>query len=284
MSQTPSEIIESYTPFFPERTDRLHAMLTNCGHSRTSDHSYVWDGLRRGSAELVIWQYTLSGLGALRFGGTEYPVPPGNGFLVIVPEEHCYRLPPESSEWEFLYVSVHGSELVRLATEFRRRRGVLLPFAPDSPPVREAKQLLADCRTGRIDNRYAASAAAYRFMMALFADNPYGNIRSSEEFLRKVHAYSLAHLSEPITVNDLADATGCSRWHFSRKFQQAEGRSPHDFIIELKMRLAARLLQTTNCTVKEVAARCGFEDVSYFCKVFRKFHGLTPAGFRSSGA
>ena len=34
-------------------------------------------------------------------------------------------------------------------------------------------------------------------------------------------------------------------------------------------------------SVKEIAASCGFDDTSYFCKVFRKFHGLSPARFRS---
>ena len=46
------------------------------------------------------------------------------------------------------------------------------------------------------------------------------------------------------------------------------------------MRLAVRLLQTSAGSVKEVAAACGYEDTSYFCKVFRKFYGTTPAGFR----
>ena len=47
------------------------------------------------------------------------------------------------------------------------------------------------------------------------------------------------------------------------------------------MRLAVRLLQTTNGSVKEVAENCGFEDASYFCKVFRNHYGVSPAGFRS---
>ena len=269
-----------YSPFFPERTERLHAMLTNCGHRRTFDHNYSWDGLKRGSRELVIWQYTLSGMGRLRFGENEYPIPPGRGMLLIVPENHCYFLPEGTPYWEFLYVGVHGSEMVRLASEFRRRHGFLHEFSLDSPTVEAARQLLLRCHGHAITNRYAASAAAYRFMMALMeepAANPGGG---DEQFLRKVHAYCMEHLDQPISVNDLAEAVKCSRWHFTRRFQAAEGRSPHEFITELKMRLAVRLLQTSAGSVKEVAAACGYEDTSYFCKVFRKFYGTTHAGFR----
>ena len=50
------------------------------------------------------------------------------------------------------------------------------------------------------------------------------------------------------------------------------------------MRLAVRLLQTTTASVKEIAAQCGFDDVSYFCKVFRKVHSLTPGEYRSGGS
>ena len=91
----------------------------------------------------------------------------------------------------------------------------------------------------------------------------------------------MENLGRPISVNDLAAAVNCSRLHFTRLFQAAEGRSPHEFIADLKMRLAVRLLQTTPGSVKEVAAACGYEDTSYFCKVFKKFHGTTPAGFRN---
>ena len=91
MSQyEPERIHEHYSLFFSERTDRLHAMLTNCGHELTTSRSYVWDGLKRGQAELVIWQYTLSGMGRLRFVENEYPIAPGSAVLLVVPEYHCY--------------------------------------------------------------------------------------------------------------------------------------------------------------------------------------------------
>ncbi len=282
MSQYESESIhEHYSLFFSERTDRLHAMLTNCGHELTTSRSYVWDGLKRGQAELVIWQYTLAGMGRLRFGENEYPLPPGSAALLVVPENHCYYLPEDSPGWRFLFVSVYGSELVRLVTDFRRSHGFLLRHEPDSPAVTAAWGLLEKCREKKLDNRYRASAAAYDFVMSLFSEPAGRGTHAQDDFLKRVHAYALANLSRPLSVGDLADAVGCSRWHFSRRFQQLEGKSPHEFVTDLKMRLAVRLLQTTNGSVKEVAENCGFEDASYFCKVFRSHYGVSPAGFRS---
>ena len=78
---------ESYAPFYSERTVRLHAMLINCGHQCVTG-DYSWDGMKRGRHDMVIWQYTLSGMGRLRFGELEYPVPPGRAMLLIAPENN----------------------------------------------------------------------------------------------------------------------------------------------------------------------------------------------------
>lgn len=272
---------ESYSPFFTERTERLHAMLLNCGHELARSHEYCWDGRKRGNHDLLIWQYTLNGLGRAVFNGQEYPVPPGSAFFLMVPEDHIYCLPPESASWEFLYVTVNGSELARLAGEYRRRNGIVRPFAPDSPAVRDAWDLLATCREKRLAGRYDASARAYSFLMHLMAEPPISAPSGNNEFMTKIHDFCRRNLDRPVTVDELARIAGCSRGHFTRRFQELEGVSPHEFIIRQKMRLAVRMLQTTVASVKEISASCGFEDTSYFCKVFRQYHGTTPGGYRS---
>ena len=47
------------------------------------------------------------------------------------------------------------------------------------------------------------------------------------------------------------------------------------------MRMAAMLLQGEGATVKEIAGKVGFTDVSYFCKLFRKYHGISPKRYRN---
>ena len=103
---------------------------------------------------------------------------------------------------------------------------------------------------------------------------------SDGRLLRKAHDYCVEHMSEPISDGDLAAAAGSSRWHFARQFRQLEGMSPHEFILDVKLRMAQRLLQSGNSPVKIVAQECGFEDVSYFCRVFKAAYGSTPGEYR----
>ena len=86
-------------------------------------------------------------------------------------------------------------------------------------------------------------------------------------------------VADDITVEDLAAYTGYSRSHFYRVFLQLTGKSPHAYLLDLRIRTALRMLQNGNISVKEVSSACGFPDVSYFCKVFRRFCGTTPSSF-----
>ena len=266
---------------FPKNGIRFHTMLFNCGHERVTSPQYSWDGMKRGARDQVIWQYTLAGQGALDFGGRTIPLVPGTGFLVIVPERHRYYLPPLSPSWEFLYVSLSGSESVRIAAECRRLAGgPVANYAPDSPVVQKAWTLLSDCREKRIDHSSRCSSAAYEFMMMLLDSVEQTTNGKAEILLNMIYDYCIQNISRPVSVEEAAARAGLSRWHFSRCFQKAYGKSFHDFIIELKMRMALRRLQSSRDSVKEIAQFCGFDDPAYFCKVFKRVYGETPGRFR----
>ena len=279
-----TDVKESYSPLFPRGGTRVHAMLVNCGHECVTSPAYSWDGMKRGSRDLVIWQYTLSGQGALDFGGRTIPLVPGTGFLVVVPEEHRYYLPENSPCWEFIYASFNGSEAVRIAGECRRRSGVVQTYSPAGAVVRAAQDLLGLCRDNRLEGPYMASGAAYGFLMNLLDAAEKTQPSCDEALVGMIHDYCLQNISHPVSVEDAARFAGLSRWHFSRRFKKASGRSPHDFITDLKMRMAVRRLQSSRDSVKEIALFCGFDDPAYFCKVFKQTYGAPPAEFRSGAA
>ncbi|MDD5698906.1 MAG: AraC family transcriptional regulator [Victivallaceae bacterium] len=266
--------------FFPDRTVHLSAMLLGCGHERVSSLDYRWDGLKRGSKEFCFWQYTLSGRGALRVHDGVYPVLPGEAMLLMVPEDHCYYLPEDSASWEFIYITMYGHEVMRLFHQLRQCTGAIAAFEPDSLPVRKAFSICRKSGKNKIADQYDASALAYDFLMALIAYvGPTGQGRLPE-FINRVYEYCLQNIDRPLTVDEMAKCAGYSRYHFTRLFNQYLGSSPHHFMIELRIRMAVRLLQTERLSIKEIAQRCGFDDVSYFCKTFRKFRKVSPNEFR----
>lgn len=273
---------KSFAPIYPGRSIPLHAMLVNCGHQLTTDSGYSWDGTKRGSREMVLWQYTIGGRGSLRFGKQKFTAEAGCAMLLKIPEQHCYYFDKGDEYWEFYYVTLNGSEAVRILLELRKRLdGPILRHQPGSPTLQLARQIFRAGQDNQLEDPFSASAMSYRFAMELVREFlPSGWSREIPPFIDKVRDYCLAHVDEELTVDELAEAAGYSRYHFIRQFHKYYGMSPMEFVTDLKMRLAVRLLQTEKLTVKEVADRCGFSSASYFCKVFLKHYGKTPARFR----
>ena len=79
-----------------------------------------------------------------------------------------------------------------------------------------------------------------------------------------------------INVNTISDMLGCDRSTLTRLFKRYLGKSPHQYLIGLRMRQAARLLEEHSLSVKEVAERAGYGNALNFSTEFRKFFGKSP--------
>ncbi len=94
--------------------------------------------------------------------------------------------------------------------------------------------------------------------------------------------YIREHCGEPITRDSVAQKLGLSPAHFSRTVRAALGHSFSRELTNQRMDRAAKLLRSERCSVKETAARCGYEEQSYFTKVFKKNFGESPSSFKKS--
>ena len=86
----------------------------------------------------------------------------------------------------------------------------------------------------------------------------------------------------PHTVEGLATVAAMSRSTFAQHFTAAFGRPPMNFLRELRLRKAARLLKTTDVPVKSIANSVGYGSRSYFSRAFKAFYGMDPARFRAT--
>lgn len=86
--------------------------------------------------------------------------------------------------------------------------------------------------------------------------------------------------SSPISLEELAGIAGMSRNYFSEYFKKASGRSPTDFLNCYRIERAAEMLILEELSVTEIAFECGFNDLSYFIKTFKRLKNKTPAAYR----
>ncbi|MCF0199139.1 MAG: helix-turn-helix transcriptional regulator [Bacteroidaceae bacterium] len=104
-------------------------------------------------------------------------------------------------------------------------------------------------------------------------------VASDERIVQVIH-HIRTHLHEPLHVAALAKEVLMSKDHLIRLFKRNMGITPSAYILQRRMELAELLLITTPMPIKAVASRTGFEDYSYFCRVFRRELGTTPHRYR----
>ncbi|MBE7043488.1 MAG: AraC family transcriptional regulator [Ruminococcaceae bacterium] len=92
--------------------------------------------------------------------------------------------------------------------------------------------------------------------------------------------YMKKHFCETLSLNDIAEAVGFSRYYFCREFKNITGYTVNEYLRYLRCREADQLLQNSTLAISEIASACGFDDVSYFTKIFKKQTGKLPSLLR----
>jgi AraC-like DNA-binding protein len=101
-----------------------------------------------------------------------------------------------------------------------------------------------------------------------------------ETSLRHVLEHMQAHLDQALPVTALAAVAQMSPYHFSRRFKQSTGLSPHQYLLLQRIERAKELLAQHRHRVAEVSYELGFPHQSHFTTVFRKLVGVTPRAYQ----
>jgi len=271
------------TVSLPRRTTALHIMPTSTGYEIRTDPRYNWNGRKRGQSPFGVIQHTVAGSGHLRFERRTMRVRPGETMLLTIPHDHRYWVEAGES-WEFFWISMSGQEAMRIHREILAAAGPLLKLRPATVAT------LARCSLrlveGAAETPGEASAAAYEALMAIY-DDVFGASALAGPArgpMQQVIDHIRRNLDHTLGVPELAAFGGLSRAHFSRQFAAATGMPPAEFVMQERMRAAAKLLAgDTALPIKEIAVMTGFADANYFGKVFRRVFGASPSEFRTTG-
>jgi AraC family transcriptional regulator len=88
--------------------------------------------------------------------------------------------------------------------------------------------------------------------------------------------YIQDQLDTDLTVSGIAQAVGLSPYHFTRLFKESTGQSPHQYVVDARVRKAKELLTTGKFTISEAAFHLGFADQSHLTRHFKRVFGLPP--------
>ena len=98
--------------------------------------------------------------------------------------------------------------------------------------------------------------------------------------MSKVSVYTVCNFARTITLDEVARYVGMNRSAFCSFFKQQTGKTYFTYLNEMRIEEASRLLKEGRMSVSDVCFACGFNDISYFSRTFRRLKGCPPSECR----
>ena len=109
---------------------------------------------------------------------------------------------------------------------------------------------------------------------------PKEEYRSENSMVKEILAYIQEHLCSQITLQDLSAQFHISDSYASNLIKKKTGKGFLEHLMDLRIQKAQQLLATTNDSIEKIAGSVGYSDYFYFCKVYKKATGISPAEYR----
>lgn len=190
---------------------------------------------------------------------------------------------------------VSGDMLERRTTTFRSREAEAQAVkqacvsALDSDLLGVVLRFLHATKTGT-DRRVLAPLYLQELVYRVLQREQYARLlalaaaQAASNPVSAVLEYVRGHLSEPLTVADMADLVSLSPSAFAHLFRDVTGRSPYQFLKEMRLDRARELLVDGDLTVARISKDVGYASVSHFITEFRGRFGVTPRAYYDAHA
>ena len=98
--------------------------------------------------------------------------------------------------------------------------------------------------------------------------------------IKDIVKYIETNYDKPISIAEIAGVTGFSESHFMKFFKTIMGTSFVDYLNDYRLSMASRMLVSSDDNIIDIAAHCGYDNLSYFNRIFKKKYGITPSAYR----
>lgn len=102
----------------------------------------------------------------------------------------------------------------------------------------------------------------------------------ADDAITKVQQYMEKNYNKTITMTEMAGISNMSPRNLMRRFEQATSNTPLEYLQRFRIEHAKKMLETKNYGIEQIAMKCGYEDMSFFRKVFKRHVGMTPRDYK----
>lgn len=226
------------------------------------------------------WIQTRSGEGSVSFGNMGYHLSENSGILLLPNEP--YELCRTAEHWKVDWIIFGGYGVESFFHTLKFEAMGVYYFPNPTTILYKMERILKLANSMYTLRGLDISCALYDFLVLLFKNTNF-SINSLKMYpkLEGVYSYIDKHFNELIMLEDLSDIIGTSPQYLCKLFREVTGCRVVEYINNVRISKSKEIMfKHSNMKITEVAARCGFEESSYFCAVFKKFEGCTPREFK----
>lgn len=268
----------------PSKLDAIATIRSIGIEHRTSESHYFWDCSARIDTDTFIFQYTLAGCGEINIAGKKYALPKDYAFIIAVPENCRYYLPVNSPEWKFVFITMEGIEARKCWEFINENYGQVVKISDKKMIIQQLLSTYTSVLNSQLLDMYRVSHKAYEFLTYCyrhFETKYIPEVVKMPDDIKKSIDYIEQNFHLPLSIDDISAHIDMSRSHLSRKFKTFTGVSMLDYLNKHRIEKSILLLLHTSKPIKEIASETGFADASYFCKIFKKYTGISPNSSRN---
>lgn len=231
--------------------------------------------------------------------GEEFRINPGEILLIPPGEVHSLTAP----DWGKRFIFIMNISLISKLKGFSGIQSILtkplLINKENYPKIYEdIYQILLQIRNEYFNNNDFAELTIQSLLLNMFvkigdnhnkADELFPNVRlyKQKEYVQKFNQaleYIDNHYMEDLTLDDVADIIGFSKYHFSRLFKQYTNYTFCDYVTYRRIKVAEDFLASPDYSITEVAMQAGFSSISTFNRLFKQQKGCTPSEYRTKNS
>jgi AraC-like DNA-binding protein len=188
-----------------------------------------------------------------------------------------------SSEFISPFLELNESLLIKKMLESSLRG---INFDPDEQLVAKIIEITETNGVDRILKLISILDILSKKQIKLIAPNTFHNVvsKKSEVRINKVCLFIQNNFQNKIYLKEVADLIYLTESNFCKFFKKATGKTYSDYVNEIRVNEASRLLIQSDNTISQISFECGFETLSYFNRVFLNKKGTTPSVYRKSSA
>ena len=220
-----------------------------------------------------MFTYTLSGVAELIYENKKHLLHKGDLCMIDLNKKNILRV-INNNHWEIYFIHIIGANIEELYQVLNQYSGIIKhDFNPEK---------IEQCVESLLNkiNIYDASSLIYETVIDAIKQST--NSTYDNFGINKAINYIYNNYKDDLSIDEISTEIGFSKFHFIRKFKEVIGIPPKQFITELRVKKAKELLTTTNFTISEIAAQCGFISSKNMNYSFEKIYGIGPREYQKN--